>query len=110
MESVIVPSIDSSNRACQRSALLILRRVGTEASLPLLQRSLESSDRDSDVVLLLERAIEAIESGRGEPAKAPEPEVQSLVPPETVPVPGTEPLEADGEEEQREPESIPPNN
>ena len=110
MESVIVPSINSSNRACQRSALLILRRVGTEASLPLLQRSLESSDRDSDVVLLLERAIEAIESRRGEPAKAPEPEVQSLVPPETVPVPGTEPLEADGEKEQREPESIRPNN
>ena len=111
MEEVIAPSIDSGDDlAAQRSALLILRRVGTELSLPKLRSALEKSERGSDVVLLIERAIEGIESKVQNTGEAPEPEVEPLAAPEVAPAPEVEPLEIIEEEMPDEPESVPQDN
>jgi len=99
MEAVIAPSIHSNaDLAAQRSALLILRRVGTELSLPELRRALKSSEEGSDVILLIERAIEGIETKMKNSGEAPEPEVKPLVQPEVAPAPEVEPLEIIEEE------------
>ena len=111
MEAVIAPSIHSNaDLAAQRSALLILRRVGTELSLPDLRSALETSEKGSDVILLIERAIEGIESKAQNSGEAPEPEVRPLVAPEVAPAPEVEPLEIIEEEKPDEPESIPQDN
>jgi hypothetical protein len=108
MEEVIASSIDSGDDlAAQRSALLILRRVGTELSLPKLRSALEKSEKGSDVVLLIERAIEGIESKMRNTGEAPEPEVEPLVAPEVAPAPEVEPLEIIEEEKPDEPEAVP---
>ena len=99
MEAVIAPSIHSNaDLAAQRSALLILRRVGTELSIPELQRALKSSEEGSDVILLIQRAIEGIETKMKNSGEAPEPEVKPLVQPEVAPAPEVEPLEIIEEE------------
>ncbi len=91
MEAVILPCINSSDPALQRSALLVLRRVGTEVSLPGLRKALETAGENSDIGLLIERAVEAIENPVLPPGAAPEPEVESIVEPELAPEPEVEP-------------------
>jgi hypothetical protein len=90
METVILPCINDENPAAQRSALLILRRVGTEASLPVLRKTLETTGENSDMKLLIERAIEEIENPASVSQPAPEPEVEPLSEPEPAPAPEPE--------------------
>lgn len=90
METVILPSINSSDPALQRSAFLVLRRVGTEISLPVLRKALETVGKNPDIGLLVERAIEAIENPVLPPGTAPEPEVAPLEEPELAPEPEVE--------------------
>ena len=90
METVILPSINSSDPALQRSAFLVLRRVGTEISLPVLRKALETVGKNPDIGLLVERAIEAIENPVLPPGTAPDPEVAPLEEPELAPEPEVE--------------------
>ncbi|MFP6883201.1 MAG: MJ0042-type zinc finger domain-containing protein [Roseibacillus sp.] len=90
METVILPCINDENPAAQRSALLILRRVGTGASLPLLRKALETTGKNPDMKLLIERAIEEIENPASVSQPAPEPEVEPLSEPEPAPAPEPE--------------------
>ncbi len=85
MEAVILPSIRSEKPAVQRSAFLILRRVGTEASLPVLRKALDTVEEGSDIGPLIERAIEGIENPAPVTGVAPEPEVEPLSDPEPGP-------------------------
>ena len=62
------------------------------------------------MILLIERAIEGIESKAQNSGEAPEPEVRPLVAPEVAPAPEVEPLEIIEEEKPDEPESIPQDN
>ncbi|HBM77583.1 MAG TPA: hypothetical protein DD438_05690, partial [Verrucomicrobiales bacterium] len=111
MEAAIAPSINSGDDlAAQRSALLILRRVGTELSLPKLRSALANTEKGSDVILLIERAIEGIESNVRSRGEAPEPEVKPLEVPEVAPAPEVEPLEIIEEEKPDEPEFVPQDN
>ncbi|MEO1825018.1 MAG: hypothetical protein ABGZ31_04875, partial [Roseibacillus sp.] len=64
----------------------------------------------SDVVLLIERAIEGIESKVQNTGEAPEPEVEPLAAPEVAPAPEVEPLEIIEEEKPDDPESVPQDN
>ena len=73
-----------------RSALLVLRRVGTKISLPMLRKGLETVGENPDIGLLVERAIEAIENPVLPPGTAPEPEVAPLEEPELAPEPEVE--------------------
>ena len=90
MEAVILPHINDENPAAQRSALLILRRVGTEASLPVLRKALETTGKNPDMKLLIERAMEGIENPASVSLPAPEPEVESLSESELAPAPEPE--------------------
>ncbi len=90
METVILPHINDENPAAQRSALLILRRVGTEASLPVLRKALETTGENPDMKLLIERAMEGIENPASVSLPAPEPEVESLSESELAPAPEPE--------------------
>ena len=94
MEAVILPHINDENPAAQRSALLILRRVGTEASLPVLRKALETTGENPDMKLLIERAMEGIENPASVSLPAPEPEVEPLPEPEVEPLPEPEPTPA----------------
>ena len=97
METVLLPCITAGDPAVQRSALLILRRVGTEASIPILRKALEAAGEDSDMKLLIERAIEGIENPPLIPETAPEPEVEPLSEPEPAPEPEVDPIPAPGD-------------
>ncbi|MEC9056537.1 MAG: hypothetical protein VX633_14580, partial [Verrucomicrobiota bacterium] len=90
MEAVLLPCITAGDLAVQRSALLILRRVGTETSIPILRKALEAAGENSDMKLLIERAIEGIENPPLIPETAPEPEVEPLSDPEPAPAPEPE--------------------
>jgi predicted Zn finger-like uncharacterized protein len=62
-ESAIALYLKDENVSVVRSALLILRRVGTAASLPALREALEDAPEGSERTLLINNAIQAIEGG-----------------------------------------------
>lgn len=61
-EGVILPHIGDEDQSVARSAILILRRVGTAASLPGLRKALATIQEGSELRVLLDTAIQAIES------------------------------------------------
>ena len=84
IESVVLPHILSEDAAVQRSALVILRRVGTESSLPELRKALATASDDNDLKLLIEQAILGIQEVDPEPEPTPAPEPT----PTPTPTPG----------------------
>lgn len=63
VEEVFIPYLKSENAAVMRSSLVILRRVGTEASLPALADALAAAGDDNDLKLLITTAINSIKAG-----------------------------------------------
>ncbi len=59
-ESTVAPYLRSKDRSLKRSAIIILRRVGTSASLPALRKALQG-DEDEEMRALLRTAIESIQ-------------------------------------------------
>ncbi len=110
METVILPHINDEDPATQRSALLILRRLGTEASLPVLRKALETTGKNPDMKRLIERAIEGIENPASVSKPAPEPEIEPLSEPEPVPAPEPEVEPLSEPEPAPEPVLTPANN
>ncbi|NIP98062.1 MAG: HEAT repeat domain-containing protein [Akkermansiaceae bacterium] len=62
-EGAVAPHLGDEDRGVRRSAIVILRRIGTPASLPALRKALADSANDEDMQLLLRAAIDAIEAG-----------------------------------------------
>jgi HEAT repeat protein len=62
-ERVMASYLKDKNVSVARSALLILRRVGSAASLPALREALAAASEGSERTLLINNAIQAIESG-----------------------------------------------
>ena len=87
IESVVLPHILNKNAAVQRSALVILRRVGTESSLADLRKALETANEDNDLKHLIEQAIQGILEEDPEPAPAPSPEPGPVPEPAPAPTP-----------------------
>ena len=90
MESVVIDFIESENRILQRSAFTILRRIGTEASIPALREALDAAGEEKDLRRLIQRAIEAIEDPEGaleDPVAEPMPEPAT----ESAPAPDSDP-------------------
>ncbi|MEO1835750.1 MAG: MJ0042-type zinc finger domain-containing protein [Akkermansiaceae bacterium] len=63
VERVMASYLKDKNVSVARSALLILRRVGSAASLPALREALAVASEGSERTLLINNAIQAIESG-----------------------------------------------
>jgi HEAT repeat protein len=61
-ESVLAPYLKDKDVSVARSALLILRRVGSAASLPALREALAAASEGSERALLINNAIQAIEN------------------------------------------------
>ena len=98
MESVVIDYIGSENRILRRSAFNILRRVGTEESVPALREALEGVGEEKDLKGLIQRAIEAIENPEGaldepvaDPPGSPAPGSETESAPAPSPVPDPEP-------------------
>ena len=90
MESVVIDFIGSENRILQRSAFTILRRIGTEASIPALREAVDAAGEEKDLQRLIQRAIEAIEDPEGaleDPVAEPMPEPAT----EPAPAPDSDP-------------------
>jgi hypothetical protein len=62
-EKMVVLHLGDEDRALARSAVTILKRVGTVASVPALQRALEQITNDDEMKVLIQSAIESLQAG-----------------------------------------------
>lgn len=87
MEEVVIPYLKSESNAVLRSALVILRRLGTAASIPALEAALEAAGDDDDLKILINAAIDSIKNGS--PVTPPDPgpgeEEEETIPAPTPP-------------------------